>query len=73
MKDNNEKFDQNAYLKKYHADHYKKINVNMTKEQNSAITEYCKDMGISQSKYMTACALYCMNNAIDIEELLMSI
>ena len=70
---NNEKgstFNQKEYINDYIKSHYKQFSVKFQQETFNIISDYCKDMKISQNKYMQAAALYCIDNAIDIDELL---
>lgn len=68
--ENKSKFIASEYITQYKKSHYKRIAVDVLPQINDIISEYCDSMKISRSKYMTAAALYCIDNAIDIDELL---
>lgn len=63
-------FNQKEYINSYIKSHYKQFGVKFQPDQYNIVSEYCKDVKISQNKYMIAAALYCIDNAIDIDELL---
>ena len=64
------KFIASEYITQYKKLHYKRIAVDMPPETNNIICDYCDDIKISRTKFLTAAALYCIDNAIDIDELL---
>lgn len=63
MKENEtKKFDQKAYIKQYDKDHYKNLKVRVKPEDYEKIVIYCKDMNISQAKFVQLACLYVIDN-----------
>ncbi len=59
---NNEKYDKYTYNNNYNKHHYKNIAINIKNEDAEKILNYCKDMNISQTKFLVNCAKYVIDN-----------
>lgn len=63
MKENEtKKFDKKAYDKEYNKSHYKQMKLNVKPEVYNTILNYCKDMNISQAKFVQLACLYVIDN-----------
>lgn len=68
--ENKRKFNQNKYISDYKKSHYKETKLLLSENDKNMIIDYCKSYNLSQNKYILACVKYCIDNAIDIDELL---
>ena len=59
---NDKKLNQNNYIMQYKKEKYKKISIDVKKDEAEKILNYCKDMNISQTKFLVKCAKYIIDN-----------
>lgn len=59
---NDEKFNKIAYNSAYNKENYKRISIDIKKDDAEKIINFCKDMNISQTKFLVKCSKYVIDN-----------
>ncbi len=61
-------FNQQEYNNQYNKEHYTRPSILFKKDEFVNIKNYCKDFGISVSRFVQLCCKYCIDN-VHIDEL----